>query len=1812
MARKPGKLAIKRNLRRRNRVRSEAAACEQLEPRSMLAVAFVPDAGDPWGFNAAGSRATSAAASIDAMPRDVFLPAGQVPRQTWALENNSFLALYGSDTGTGTFRYYSSDGTELGWPSSVGGKVKDMSPIYDSNGLVNGFLVWGTVASAGEASWVSGGFDTSFGGGVDGFVARLGKDGTLAWATLIGGAGADTVEGVALSPDGNTIFVVGDTSSSGGFVNGTADQVLDKTSSTNVAVGVDTKGQEVAGGTGTQAGLADNPFAGTASFTNGYVFVMSADGKSHIWSSYLSPNDPRSPQPSGFFTASHAAFVTDVENSGSLNRIGIVVSREAAGATGGAAATSTAIVTLVEKPTVSTSGLTGPRSRDFEFKSISNVNISNAFLGSVRSRPAGGAATSRFYYYMTAADPAEVDTTAYDPLREVAGTQGKPSKRSVGRVEFRTDVNGNVTVLQNFFLDVSSFSLTGFFPTPNKIYLTGTALSEQPLGYGQTFSRYHTWPQPQQATVGNNYGDAVLVELTTAGVPVRSQFVGNTDSMSTVVSPTYGLKEKGGGIVAFPDGTVKLLGAAYAQPRPGQGTTPATGGKMWNYKTGNMYSASATAAAAAPGQQLAARPAAAAAPFAAASSPSPTVQWSGYIGGTANNDVISDVWTIPKTVGNGLPADQAVIQVNGARGGFSTATLADTGWNDGIQGTVSQIQLNQDATKLYVAGSTATPGWTSGGFDNKLGTYFDTRYDSAFPSSDGFFARIDVKNGNGKPEYSTYLGGAGETFNAASTLLKDQFRGNDYSAAFYIDPSKPADAGQAYVVGRSDSRSGLGSQDGVTDQPEQENKWGGWPNSAFDPTRSRSSDARKTDGVIYSLFDRRDGSGSDPNQKDQLNWASYLTPRVPGTPGSTDDNEPLTKPYLTMNKADFVWVAKNSKGAGNIVYVFGEDEVVVGKDDSGNDITSASKQIYVFNDATVNDSTQPITSRIKKYAFDYATPDQIVVDPLAPRSDGSTGPAVYFRTTTQIRRINLPATATTDRPLAGLTTAWTKTFNDNEIQPNHMAVSGGKLYVASTVSGYQWSNFPAPLATGKLRNGASDAALVEMDATRGMVNWWMIQGGDGADVGKAVAAFPDGRVWLLGESASKPTDTNASGWIPQSKTDNSSLNPVELMGNSRLSPTSNAQVFTGGQTDGFVVEIQANTTVSKGNVGVGGVVAGSFVAITNNAAAPSTATGTDFGSSVRGQTGSQRVFRIQNTGAGSLSLYGVQTPAGFKIMSPTQIPSSLVAGGSLDITVAIDSPQAQASGTFTGYVVVNSNDADEGAFRFFVTGTVLDSAPVTFRVAAAAASIAEGDAGTKTIRFTVSAVVGTPAPTFPVTVRYQTVGGTATAGSDFVAATGTLTFNAEGSQTVDVTINGDTVYESDETFQMVLSNPSQGLVSADSASAPVTIINDDPVLTVFSVAAATKSVVEGDSGTKTVRFTVTLAPGVPAPTYPVTVQYQTVGITATADSDFVAASGTLTFDSAGAQSVDVTINGDTVVEADETLQLALSNPTQGVVLADASAATVTILNDDRIVVGFASTAVDAPEGNSGTSRIPLTVTLSQASPSQVTVNYATNQGNLVGSNGFAIAGSDYLPVSGVLTFAPGETSKQVFVTVLGDSTPEQDETLAMQLSSPSANAVIQPAVAAITIRNDDGPIPLPAVRVSNAAVIEGNSGSPKLTFTVTLARAMATPITLAVNTVDATAIAGRDYQAFSGTVTFPAGRTSATVSVSVLPNLIKDGDRTLRLEFRNGATLVASAVGTIRDDDRLATAGRAVPSQQLAAAAFASLGSSQSSNTKKK
>src|SRR5262249_41462877 len=144
---------------------------------------------------------------------------------------------------------------------------------------------------------------------------------------------------------------------------------------------------------------------------------------------------------------------------------------------------------------------------------------------------------------------------------------------------------------------------------------------------------------------------------------------------------------------------------------------------------------------------------------------------------------------------------------------------------------------------------------------------------------------------------------------------------------------------------------------------------------------------------------------------------------------------------------------------------------------------------------------------------------------------------------------------------------------------------------------------------------------------------------------------------------------------------------------------------------------------------------------------------------------------------------------------------------------------------------------------------------------------------------------------------------------DFVPAQGTLTFlPGETVKQVVVPTSQDTVFEPDETFLVKLSGPTNAVIADDRGLG--TVQNDDPRPTV-QIVVHNPLVVEGDSGTQTVQFDVSLSN---LSSQTVTVTYATANRTAVGNVDYVPASGTLTFApmTSAAQTVTVLVRGDTV------------------------------------------------------------------------------------------------------------------------------------------------------------------------------------------------------------------------------------------------------------------------------------------------------------
>ncbi|QLE58891.1 S-layer family protein [Nostoc sp. TCL26-01] len=219
--------------------------------------------------------------------------------------------------------------------------------------------------------------------------------------------------------------------------------------------------------------------------------------------------------------------------------------------------------------------------------------------------------------------------------------------------------------------------------------------------------------------------------------------------------------------------------------------------------------------------------------------------------------------------------------------------------------------------------------------------------------------------------------------------------------------------------------------------------------------------------------------------------------------------------------------------------------------------------------------------------------------------------------------------------------------------------------------------------------------------------------------------------------------------------------------------------------------------------------------------------------------------------------------------------------------------------------------------------------------------------------------------------------------------------------------------------------------------------------------------------------------------------------------------------------------------------------------------------------------ITVTEGNTGTTNATFTVTLSAASTSAVTVNYAT-------ANGTATAGSDYTATTGTLTFNPGDTSKTLTVAVTGDTTVEANETFFVNLSN-ATNATISDNQGIGTITNDDTAT-IPTLSINDITVVEGQTTQAVLT--VTLSRTSSQAVTVNYATGSGTATANTDYTSRSGTLTFAANTTTATITVPILNDSLNEANESFNVGLfspSNATLQKATGIVTITDTIQAST-----------------------------
>jgi uncharacterized repeat protein (TIGR01451 family) len=207
----------------------------------------------------------------------------------------------------------------------------------------------------------------------------------------------------------------------------------------------------------------------------------------------------------------------------------------------------------------------------------------------------------------------------------------------------------------------------------------------------------------------------------------------------------------------------------------------------------------------------------------------------------------------------------------------------------------------------------------------------------------------------------------------------------------------------------------------------------------------------------------------------------------------------------------------------------------------------------------------------------------------------------------------------------------------------------------------------------------------------------------------------------------------------------------------------------------------------------------------------------------------------------------------------------------------------------------------------------------------------------------------------------------------------------------------------------------------------------------------------------------------------------------------------------------------------------------------------------------------------GNATVSFTITLSTPSSTTVSVGYQT-------ADGTAIAGQDYSSASGVTSFNPGVTNRQLNLSIIR-SNPSIGPTSFFYLNLVSAtNATIErtPAVATIVNRV------FRTISVTGGSLLEGNAGLTNAQFKFTLSSTSSLPVSVQYQTIAGTAVSGTDFAPKVGMLTIPPGTTNGTLSVPVFSDTVWEPDKTLFLHLsqpQNAILLTNETVATILNDD---------------------------------
>jgi hypothetical protein len=395
-------------------------------------------------------------------------------------------------------------------------------------------------------------------------------------------------------------------------------------------------------------------------------------------------------------------------------------------------------------------------------------------------------------------------------------------------------------------------------------------------------------------------------------------------------------------------------------------------------------------------------------------------------------------------------------------------------------------------------------------------------------------------------------------------------------------------------------------------------------------------------------------------------------------------------------------------------------------------------------------------------------------------------------------------------------------------------------------------------------------------------------------------------------------------------------------------------------------------------------------------------------------------------------------------------------------------------------------------------------------------------AGTRTV--TVNRIGGASGA---VSVAYGSVGGTAVAGVDFTAVSGTLQWGDGDatSKSFTVPISKATPFLGSKSFRVALSNPLLGAALGSPSSANVTIGGDaSPPAGSLQLSAPSYPVTQNAGSVAVTSVRTGGSNGA------LSVAYATSSGTAVAGTDFIPTTGTLHWASgdATAKTFTVPISNAAPFSGNKTLTVALSSPSGGATISNPGSASVTIAGDAVAPVGSLKLSAPSYAVAQGAGTVTVAVDRTGGSAGAVNVAYAS-------STATAVVGSDYTGVNGILKWADGDASAKTFTVAISNATPfSGSKSFGIILSNPGGGTTLSTPNSANVVITGDAAAALGSLQLAAASYTVAQTAGT-LAVTVHRTGGSSGAVSVAYATSGGTAVSGADYTPASGTLNWADG-----------------------------------------------------------------------------